>query len=58
MARRPNYRQERADRTRKKAARLAEKIAARAEKAARTRLAKAGADPAPEIGRTAGDPES
>jgi len=37
MARRPNYRQERVERDRKKAARNAKKAAARAEKAAKAR---------------------
>ena len=58
MARRPNYRQERADRDRKKAARRAEKEAARAEKAALAQARTADTEPAPEAGRTAGDAES
>ena len=58
MARRPNYRQERMDRIRKKAARRAEKAAAKADKAMRARLEKAGAEPALDGVRTDGDAES
>lgn len=58
MARRPNYRQERMERNRKKAARRAEKLAAKTDKAARNRLEKEGTASAPGLAPANGDAES
>ena len=58
MPRRPNYRQERMERNRKKAARRAEKLAAKTDKAARNRVEKEGSDSAPELAPASGDAES
>jgi iron only hydrogenase large subunit-like protein len=44
VARRPNYGQERAERNRKKAARKADKLAAKDEKAMKAKLERAGGD--------------